>query len=150
MHQAVLKARRDNSALAVIYFDLDKLKPVNDTYGHEVGDLLLKQVADRVQNSLRASDTVARVGGDEFVVILPWITAEGDAVRVAESILELLNTPYQVEGHALRISGSLGIATFPTDAEDEASLTRMADQAMYQAKAAGRNRVQRYIAEATV
>src|SRR5690606_21807910 len=104
LQQAVLKARRDNGALAVIYFDLDKFKPVNDTYGHEVGDLLLKQVAVRVQDALRASDTVARVGGDEFVVILTSMAAEEDALRVAENILELLNAPFNVEGHVLHIS----------------------------------------------
>ncbi|GAB3550103.1 hypothetical protein GCM10027343_32750 [Noviherbaspirillum agri] len=142
LRQALLKARRENGSLAVIYFDLDKFKPVNDTYGHEVGDLLLKAVASRVRGCLRESDTVARVGGDEFVVLLPSITVEADAVTVADNILRQLNTPFDIDGHTLNISGSLGIATYPSDGQDEASLTRCADRAMYQAKQAGRNQIQ--------
>lgn len=142
LRQALLNARRENGSLAVIYFDLDKFKPVNDTYGHEVGDLLLKAVAERMRGCLRESDTVARVGGDEFVALLPRITAEADAVTVANNILLQLNTPFEIEGHTLNISGSIGIATFPSDGQDEASLTRCADRAMYQAKQGGRNQVQ--------
>ncbi|HZW13452.1 MAG TPA: diguanylate cyclase [Noviherbaspirillum sp.] len=142
LRQALLKVRRENGSLAVIYFDLDKFKPVNDTYGHEVGDLLLKAVAARVRGCLRESDTVARVGGDEFVVLLPSISAEADAVTVANNILLQLNTPFDIDGHTLNISGSFGIATYPSDGQDEASLIRCADRAMYQAKQDGRNKIQ--------
>ncbi|HTN64786.1 MAG TPA: diguanylate cyclase [Burkholderiaceae bacterium] len=147
LRQALLRAKRDNTTLAVIYFDLDKFKPVNDTYGHGVGDLLLIAVASRVRGVLRGSDTVARIGGDEFVVLLPRISAEADAIAVAETILAELNRPFEIGGHTLHISGSVGVAAYPKHAEDEAELMQCADQAMYQAKENGRNRVQSYMAE---
>ena len=144
LRQALLRAKRENTKLAVIYFDLDKFKPVNDTHGHGVGDLLLIAVASRVRGVLRESDTVARIGGDEFVVLLPTISAEVDAMTVAENILAGLNESFEVEGHTLHISGSVGIATYPKDARDEATLMKCADGAMYQAKENGRNCVRAY------
>lgn len=147
LRQAMLRAKRENTKLALIYFDLDKFKPVNDTYGHGVGDALLIAVASRVCRVLRGSDTVARIGGDEFVVLLPHVSTEADAIVVAENILAQLNTPFDIEGHTLHISGSLGVATYPKDAEDSVSLMKCADAAMYQAKENGRNRVQPYMAE---
>ena len=144
LNQALTRARRESTKLALVYFDLDKFKPVNDTYGHEVGDNLLKAVAGRLRERLRGVDSIARVGGDEFVLLLPDVREEADAVIVASIILDLLNTPFEVDGFLLQISSSIGIATYPTDGEDEASLLRCADRAMYQAKAGGRNQIRIY------
>jgi len=142
LRQALIRAHRDATKLAVIYFDLDKFKPVNDTYGHEVGDNLLKAVAERLSAGLRGSDSISRVGGDEFVVLLPHVSEEADSFIVASEILALLNRTFEVDGHQLQISGSIGIATYPTDGKDETSLLRSADRAMYQAKADGHNQIQ--------
>jgi diguanylate cyclase (GGDEF)-like protein/PAS domain S-box-containing protein len=141
VEQAVLRAEREQSRLGLLYFDLDKFKPVNDRYGHEVGDLLLKEVAARVNACVRASDTVARLGGDEFVVLLPHVDSEAAALGVAEKIRAALNQPFMVAGHALDISTSMGLAIYPEHGADEQTLTRHADEAMYQAKQQGRNRV---------
>ncbi|XYJ11309.1 diguanylate cyclase domain-containing protein [Telluria sp. B2] len=138
LRQALLSAQREGHKLAVIFFDLDKFKPVNDTYGHAVGDLLLQQVATRVRGALRASDTLARIGGDEFVVLLPRIVAAPDARRVAEEILAALNRPFALETATLHISGSLGVAVYPDSALDAEALLHHADQAMYDAKLGGR------------
>jgi diguanylate cyclase (GGDEF)-like protein/PAS domain S-box-containing protein len=139
LQQAVIKAKRDKSHMALMFLDLDKFKPVNDTLGHEIGDLLLKQVAQRLQDSVRASDTVARIGGDEFVVLLPAIEAEQDATVVAEKILQALNRPFEVAGHQLAISVSIGIAAYPEHGDNEKLLLINADIAMYHAKNSGRN-----------
>jgi diguanylate cyclase (GGDEF)-like protein/PAS domain S-box-containing protein len=142
LKQALAQARRENGSLALMFLDLDKFKPVNDTLGHDIGDMLLKQVAKRLQLSIRASDTVARIGGDEFVVLLPSIEATNDAVVVAEKILETLNQPFAIAGHTLNISSSVGIALYPQHASDEHTLLVNADTAMYHSKKAGRNNVQ--------
>lgn len=139
LQQAVIKARRDKAHMAVMFLDLDKFKPVNDTLGHEVGDLLLKQVAGRLSGSVRASDTVARLGGDEFVVLLHAVDHEKDAAVVAGKMLHALNQPFLVDGHDISISGSIGIAVYPQHGEDEKLLLINADIAMYQAKKNGRN-----------
>ena len=141
LRQALLAAQREGHKLAVIFFDLDKFKPVNDTYGHAVGDVLLRQVATRVSGTLRASDTLARIGGDEFVVLLPRIGAAPDARRVAEQILAALNSPFALETATLHISGSLGVAVYPDSGLDAEALLHHADQAMYDAKLGGRGRV---------
>jgi diguanylate cyclase (GGDEF)-like protein/PAS domain S-box-containing protein len=139
LQQAVIKARRDKSHMALMFLDLDKFKPVNDNLGHDIGDLLLKQVAQRLLESVRASDTVARIGGDEFVVLLPAIEQEQDATVVAEKILQSLNRPFEVAGHHLEISVSIGIAAYPEHGDNEKLLLINADIAMYHAKHAGRN-----------
>jgi diguanylate cyclase (GGDEF)-like protein/PAS domain S-box-containing protein len=144
LKQALAQARRENKLLALMFLDLDKFKPVNDTLGHDIGDMLLKQVAKRLQLSVRATDTVARIGGDEFIVLLPTIEDTADAVIVAEKILEALNLPFEISGHKLNISSSIGIALFPQHASDEHSLMVNADSAMYHSKSAGRNNVQLY------
>jgi diguanylate cyclase (GGDEF)-like protein len=141
LEQAIVRARRDKSCLGLMYFDLDKFKPVNDNLGHEVGDLLLKAVAGRVVDCVRESDTVARIGGDEFVVLLPVLADEKDALMVAEKIRVALNQPFKVEGNTLNISTSIGLAIYPKHGDDEQTLTRNADAAMYQAKTRGRNQV---------
>ncbi|MFL6671717.1 MAG: diguanylate cyclase domain-containing protein [Massilia sp.] len=144
LQQAIRSARRARARLAVIYFDLDKFKPVNDTHGHAVGDRLLQQVATRVREGLRDSDTLARVGGDEFVVLLPSCASSADALTVGASILALLNREFRVGDLVLNISGSVGLAVYPDDAADGEELLRRADQAMYDAKVKGRGQVAHY------
>ncbi|MBI5922242.1 MAG: diguanylate cyclase [Betaproteobacteria bacterium] len=142
LQQAVAKARRDKNNLALMFIDLDEFKPVNDGLGHHIGDLLLKEVANRLQECLRReSDTVGRLGGDEFVVILPEIEAAKDALNVADKILHTLNQPFDIAGHDIHISASIGIALFPEHGSDEKLLLKSADAAMYRAKEGGRNRL---------
>ena len=144
LQQAIAAAQRHKEHLALMFLDLDKFKPVNDTYGHGVGDLLLKEVAQRIQNCLRDSDTAARLGGDEFVVLLPTIEAQQDAGKVGEKILHALNQPFELAGHSLQISSSIGIAVYPEHGKDENLLIKSADIAMYHAKKNGRNNIQIY------
>ena len=145
LRQALLAAQRASCLLGLVFFDLDKFKPVNDNYGHAVGDLLLQQVATRLRGILRASDTLARLGGDEFVVLLPRVSGMLDARKVAEDILRELNRPFVTEGFTLHISASLGVAVYPDAAHDADSLMRCADAAMYQAKLQGRGQVAEYV-----
>jgi diguanylate cyclase (GGDEF)-like protein len=144
LQQAIATALRNKSRLALMFIDLDKFKPVNDTYGHGVGDLLLKEVALRIQDCLRESDTAARIGGDEFVVLLPAIETEQDAGTVGEKVLDALNRPFVLAGHTLEISGSIGVAVYPEHGKDEKLLVKSADIAMYHAKKNGRNNVSMY------
>jgi diguanylate cyclase (GGDEF)-like protein len=137
-------ARRQRRALAVLFLDLDRFKQINDTLGHEAGDQLLQEVARRLQSALRDSDTVARLGGDEFVVLLPDLESGQYAALVAQKILAVLAEPFLLVGQELRITASVGICTYPEDGEDEQTLTKHADVAMYQAKAEGRNNFQFY------
>ena len=140
LHQALAHGRRDRVKLAVLFIDLDRLKPVNDSLGHDVGDVLLKQVAGRLRDVLtREADTVARLGGDEFVILLPRINKDADAAAVAERILQALGSPFHINAHVISISASIGIAIFPRDGAAEDGLLRNADVAMYEAKRAGRN-----------
>ena len=144
LQQALVAAKRHKTHLALMFVDLDKFKQINDQFGHAVGDLLLKEAANRIQQCLRASDTVARIGGDEFLVLLSAIDAEQDALLVAEKIRFALNQPFALIDKNLNISCSIGIAVYPTDGTDEMQLTRNADVAMYHAKNAGRNAVMLY------
>ena len=142
MQVAIKQARRDQARLAVMQIDLDKFKPVNDEHGHSVGDLLLIEVARRMQGCLRESDTLARTGGDEFVVVLPGIAAEQDALIVAELIRCELNRPFDLNGgYRVEIACSIGVAVYPEHGGDEKTLSKSADDAMYMAKEHGRNRV---------
>ena len=144
LQQAMLKARRDQERLALKFIDLDRFKPVNDTYGHAVGDQLLKEVAVRLLGCVRESDTVSRIGGDEFVILLSTVEGEQEAMRVAEKVLEALNKPFEFGGRTLSISSSIGIAVYPDHGENELQLTKNADIAMYHAKQAGRNNAKMY------
>jgi len=136
------QCRRNNGRAALMIFDLDKFKPVNDTFGHAIGDLLLQQVAARTLETLRrSSDSIARLGGDEFVVLLPQIAPISNAEAVAENIRKVLELPFDIGGHLIRISCSIGIAVFPDDGTDEITLMRHADDAMYVSKSNGRNRI---------
>jgi diguanylate cyclase (GGDEF)-like protein len=145
LHQALAQARRDQHMLALMFLDLDKFKIVNDKLGHEVGDLLLKKVALRMQACVkRESDTVSRIGGDEFVVLLPHIEHENDAVMVAEKLLLALNRPFVIGSETIQIGSSIGIAIYPHHANDAEELMKNSDAAMYQAKIDGRNRFRFY------
>nr|MDP2190253.1 EAL domain-containing protein [Rhodoferax sp.] len=140
--QALLHALRNGSQGAVLFIDLDKFKVINDTLGHDIGDLLLKEVAQRLVASLRSQDTVARQGGDEFIVVLHSVANAQDAGRMAQKLLDVLLLPYWIEGKKLHISASIGIAVFPDDGEDADTLLKHSDTAMYHAKEAGRNNCQ--------
>jgi diguanylate cyclase (GGDEF)-like protein/PAS domain S-box-containing protein len=141
LQQGLQLARRNRTVLALMFMDLDRFKAVNDSHGHAVGDELLCQVANRLLKQLRATDTACRLGGDEFVVLLSQVEQASDAGDVAAHLLEALSKPYQLGRHQADISASIGIACFPQDGDDEATLMRNADAAMYQAKQQGRNRV---------
>ncbi len=140
--QALAHARRNRSSFALLFLDLDRFKMINDALGHEVGDLVLQQVAERLQNCLRDEDTIARVGGDEFVVLLAEVSRPVDAQVVAEKLIAALVEPFVVRDHDLRVTASIGIAHYPTDGTDLDRLMNAADNAMYLAKAQGKNRVQ--------
>ncbi len=140
--QALLQVRRNGGQGAVLFIDLDQFKAINDTMGHGVGDLLLKEVAQRLVSSLRSQDTVARQGGDEFIVLLHSIANAQDAGTMAQRMLDTLLLPYQLDGQELYISASIGIAVFPDDGKDADTLLKNSDIAMYQVKDAGRNNYQ--------
>ena len=143
LHQEIAHAKRDKTQLALLFIDLDKFKPVNDQYGHQVGDWLLCAVAERIERCIRESDTAARIAGDEFVVLLPRLLTITDAVVIAEKIREVLEQAFFTsEGIQLNISSSIGIAMYPDHAGDAQDLLLLGDEAMYEAKNAGRNRVE--------
>ena len=139
--QALRHAKRLESGAAVLWLDLDGFKAVNDTLGHAAGDALLQQVAERLKNRIRESDTVARMGGDEFAVILPDIAEPERAMRVATELVASLAEPFALPQGTAHISGSVGVALYPQHAETAETLTQCADMAMYTAKHAGKNQV---------
>ncbi|MFA5825607.1 MAG: diguanylate cyclase [Gallionellaceae bacterium] len=141
LRQALAQAKRDKTRLALMYIDLDKFKPINDNLGHAIGDQILQQTAKRMQGCVREMDTVARIGGDEFVVLLPVIESEQDALTVAEKIRSALNQSFEIAGQSLSISSSAGIAIYPEHGVNENEMTGNADIAMYFAKESGRNNV---------
>ena len=144
LEQALAGAGREQTGLGLMFIDLDKFKPVNDCYGHHIGDLLLKAVAERVLACLRTTDSAARLGGDEFVVLLPSVGSERNAVRIAEKIRAALNEPFEIEGLTFNISSSTGVAIYPDHADGEQQLLKRADLAMYHAKSRGRDCVEVY------
>ncbi len=137
--QAVALAKRHQQICALLFLDMDRFKHVNDTLGHTVGDLLLREVGRRLAATVRESDTVARLGGDEFVVILRSLTDPATAADVAGKILATVSQIHRIAGHEVNVSFSIGIAIFPRDAQDVDELLMRADAAMYQAKDSGRN-----------
>ncbi|MEO8456206.1 MAG: EAL domain-containing protein [Chloroflexota bacterium] len=141
---ALAQARRSGQTLAIIFVDLDEFKLVNDTLGHSVGDELLHGAAERLTLLLRDGDTVARVGGDEFIVLLSNVERPEDALQIAERMRESLKEPYRVGNQELRATASIGISIYPNDGDDEATLLSNADTAMYRAKDAGRDNCQLY------
>jgi diguanylate cyclase (GGDEF)-like protein len=135
----IARSERNQSNFILMLFDLDQLKKVNDSYGHNIGDMLLQAVSQRLLGLLRKTDTVARMGGDEFLLILPEMKSLDDAVQTAERILSALSTPFHLEGYQINISTSIGIAFYPEHGEKIEILLKNADLAMYQSKQQGGN-----------
>jgi diguanylate cyclase (GGDEF)-like protein/PAS domain S-box-containing protein len=141
---AVAQAHRHNQKLAVLFLDLDRFKVINDSLGHSVGDELLRQVAERIQEHVREGDTVARLGGDEFTLLVPGITVEEDAAKIARKICDAVHDPFWIDGRELFVTTSLGVSVYPSDGHDAETLVRNADSAMYRAKEQGRDNYQLY------
>jgi len=144
LSQSLIQARWNNFTLALLFIDLDYFKKINDTLGHDAGDQMLKEVSMRLIECIRDSDTVARMGGDEFMIILPKIAKAQDAAIIAQRIIESLVMPFDLGGHECTIGASIGISQFPTDGDDYETLIKNADIAMYKAKEIGRNNYQFY------
>jgi diguanylate cyclase len=138
--RALLRAARNATSMALMFIDLDGFKEVNDTLGHDVGDLLLCEVAARLQQCIRASDTIGRFGGDEFAIVVEEASSPRDLVMVGQRIVAALAAPFDLNGHRVRTSASIGIALYPPDGTDATTLLKNADVAMYKAKRSGRNR----------
>ena len=139
MHESILMAKRYQHIVAIMFVDLDGFKSVNDNFGHDIGDLLLKETGKRLQACVRETDIVARMGGDEFTLILPKIAVKRDANKVAKQINQILNRIFEINGHSITISSSVGISIFPDDGDNEELLVKKADDAMYKAKQSGKN-----------
>jgi len=139
MSMALVHARRNKSAMAVVYLDLDGFKQINDTLGHGAGDNLLKMVAGRLVATVREEDTVARVGGDEFILALWHVSGADYAVTAASRAIEAVSQPYDIEGNTVSITTSAGVSIYPDHGEDADTLMKSADLALYEAKAAGKN-----------
>ncbi|MBK5276640.1 MAG: EAL domain-containing protein [Desulfuromonadales bacterium] len=147
LHQALAKAQRDRGKVNLIFLDLDNFKDVNDTQGHDVGDRLLRLVADRLSACMRESDVLARLGGDEFVVVCPVVASQENVASVVKRIQAIFYEPFEIEGHQIYSSASIGIAVYPDDSLDASALFRCADTAMYQAKNEGRAQFRFFSAE---
>jgi diguanylate cyclase (GGDEF)-like protein len=139
MSMALVHARRNKSAMAVVYLDLDGFKEINDMLGHGAGDVLLKMVAGRLVATVREEDTVARLGGDEFIIALWHISGTNYAAKVALKVIEAVSQPYDIEGHTVSITTSAGVGIYPSHGEDADTLIKSADLALYEAKRAGKN-----------
>ncbi|MEI7556877.1 EAL domain-containing protein [Candidatus Chlorohelix sp.] len=139
LEQNIFFARRNNTRVGLFYIDLDRFKVVNDTLGHHVGDQLLIEVAHRLRSSVRRSDSLARMGGDEFTVVLGSLKAPQEAAYIAERIIESLDKPVRIGSHELHVTASIGISLYPEDSSDGEEMMRNADTAMYRAKATGMN-----------
>jgi diguanylate cyclase (GGDEF)-like protein len=140
LNQAIARARRVNESFAVLYLDIDGFKPVNDMFGHDVGDALLREAARRIVACVRESDTVARMGGDEFTVIVSGVKTPNDDERVANSIIEAIARPFVLNGKNCSVSASIGVAIYPDNAQTAEQLVKIFDAAMYLAKQSGKNR----------
>ncbi len=147
IEHSLAHARRQNSTLALLFLDLDNFKVINDAFGHPTGDILLKQVAQRLTGLVREDDTVARIGGDEFTILLTDTHSSQLTALVAKKILNSFATPFKHEGIEMVVSVSIGISTFPVDGNDALTLLKNADSAMYQAKKKGRNNFQFFTSE---
>lgn len=147
LRQAISHCERHGSRVAVLFLDLDRFKVINDTLGHMIGDELLVQVAERLKQTLRDSDTLARLGGDEFAVLLMQPEADKDASEVASKLVSTINRPFQVSGHNLHITTSIGISIYPEDGDRAETILKNADAAMYKSKDSGKNQYTFFAAE---
>ena len=147
MQQAISRARRGGVRVAALFIDLDRFKEVNDTLGHRIGDELLREIAERLKRTLRESDFLVRLSGDEFMVVLEQLTDLDPPRLVAAKILDEIRQPTSIEGHEIHVSASIGISVFPDDADDVESLLKNSDMAMYRAKQLGKNAFQFFSAE---
>jgi len=144
LHQALMAVKRNSAAGALMMLDLDRFKDINDSLGHSTGDTLLKEVGQRLTGILRKSDTVSRMGGDEFVLLLPTIANSESSAVIAGKIVRAFRKPFFCDGHTLKVTTSIGIANFPADGEDAETVLKNADIALYRVKENGRNNFQRY------
>jgi len=140
----LVEARRYHQMISVMFLDLDHFKQINDTMGHSCGDMLLQQVSKRLTKILREMDTVCRMGGDEFTIMLSHINAPRDAALIAKKIIQEFERPFELEDKQVNVSTSIGISLFPSDGADVETLLKLADIAMYRAKEKGRNCYQFY------
>ncbi|WP_440995737.1 sensor domain-containing protein [Arhodomonas sp. SL1] len=147
--QAIARARREEQLVGVLFLDLDRFKNINDSFGHPLGDRLLQAVAQRLVPLLREADTLARIGGDEYVVIMEGAAAEAEMATLADRLVKAFERPFRVEGHELSVDASIGISIFPLDGREASILLRNADTAMYRAKESRRNSYVFYTAELT-
>lgn len=144
LDQALIAVKRNSGAGALMMLDLDRFKDINDSLGHRTGDTLLKKVGKRLADILRKSDTVSRMGGDEFVLLLPTIANSESSAQLAGKIVRAFRKPFFCDGHTLKVTTSIGIANFPEDGEDAETVLKNADIALYRVKETGRNNFQRY------
>jgi diguanylate cyclase (GGDEF)-like protein len=144
MKQAIGHTKRAGKMLGVCYLDLDGFKPVNDTLGHQTGDQVLIEIAQRMSSILREGDTVARLGGDEFVVLLPNLNHEEECIVALKRLLEVIALPICIQDQSFLVTASIGVSIFPNDDNDPDVLLGHADQAMYLAKQSGKNRYHFY------
>jgi len=140
LEQVMLHAQRNHSRFALLYIDLDNFKVINDDAGHAVGDLVLKETAKRLKQAVRAVDTVARIGGDEFVVLLEELHTEDAVAQVARQIIDGLHQPCNVKGYAVKLTGSIGAAVYPDDGKTSDELLSFSDKVMYKAKKSGKDK----------
>jgi diguanylate cyclase (GGDEF)-like protein len=144
LDQAILRAKRYGNHVGLLFVDLDGFKAVNDRYGHQVGDELLKQISARLKQDIRAGDIVARLGGDEFIIGVLDASAAEQVIHVAEKILAAINDPVQIGEFTVSVSGSVGVCVYPEQSGDASDLLKCADAAMYEAKEAGKNQIRHY------
>ncbi|MBR9805501.1 diguanylate cyclase response regulator, partial [bacterium] len=135
LERALQRAERAEYPFALLYIDLDGFKKINDSFGHDAGDLLVKGVAERLSTCIRRTDSVARIGGDEFTVLLEKVSSINDIVSIAKKINDIVTEPFDIEGHQVRVGSSIGIAVYPEAGKDADTLLKHADMAMYEAKA---------------
>ncbi len=144
LETACQQAKAQQQTLAVVFVDLDKFKPINDTLGHDAGDELLQMVALRLQGAIRNNDLAARLGGDEFALILGTLPDKAEALRISQRVLQELATPFALAAAEVKIGGSLGVSFYPHDGDTPTTLLKSADMAMYRAKSEGRNAIRCY------